>query len=325
MTRSGRLAAGGAGFVLVLIFVAVGVRLVLRGPAEVETVVPIPPATSGDLTLLFFGDSGTGSQVQVQVAAAMIEVCARLSCDAGLVLGDAVYFDGPLPDDHAPWLDEVMGTPYAALGARPGFRLYAVSGNHDVRAGLQAIRAWAERNPIWSLPDLSFPVPGLPEWIHVFGIFTPPLFKLDDDDDARADPLRDSQAPLAAAETFLCAPGREGWKVLFGHHPLFSSTHGRSKRLAKRLLPLIDRCGVDLYLSGHAHQQEHIHTAEVEQLIQGAAGAVRPAGGWFEWGPRSSFLSEQPGFGVLRAAASALHVNYFDAQGTAIYSWQTER
>ena len=69
MTRSGRLAAGGAGFVLVLIFVAVGVRLVLRGPAEVETVVPIPPATSGDLTLLFFGDSGTGSQVQVQVCA----------------------------------------------------------------------------------------------------------------------------------------------------------------------------------------------------------------------------------------------------------------
>jgi hypothetical protein len=312
------------GLALVLLLVAIGVRVAVRGPSEVESVIAIPPATAGDLTLLFFGDSGTGSKVQEQVAAAMIEVCARLSCDAGLVLGDAVYFDGPLPDDRAPWLDRVMGTPYAALGTQPGFRLYAVSGNHDLRAGLQAIRAWAERDPIWSFPDLSFPVPGLPEWIHVFGIFTPPVFKLDDDD-ARADPLRDPHAPLAAAESFLCAPGREGWKILFGHHPLFSTTHGRSKRLAKRLLPLIERCGVDLYLSGHAHQQEHIHTAQVEQLIQGAAGVVRSAGGWFAWGPRSSFLSEEPGFGVLRAAESALHVNYFDAQGTAIYSWQTER
>jgi len=316
--------ARGVAISLALLLAAVAFRVAMRGPSEVDEVVPIPPARPGDLTLLFFGDSGSGAPQQRRVAAAMVEVCERLSCDAGLVLGDLVYSDGPLRNGDDPWLDRTMGAPYAALGRRAGFQLYAVAGNHDLRAGLDAIRAWAEDDPLWSLPALSFGLPALPDWIRVFGIFTPPVFKVHDGD-ARADPLHDPYAPVAAAEAYLCAPGAAAWKVVFGHHPLVSTAHGRSKRLARRLLPVFERCGVDLYLSGHAHQQEHIHTPEVEQLIEGAAGDVRPAGGWFDWPPPSSFLSEEPGFGVLRASPSALHVNFFDAGGVAIYSWQRER
>ena len=147
------------------------------------------------------------------------------------------------------------------------------------------------------------------------------MFKLEDEEASPGDPLRDWQSQLTAAEAYLCAPGRVGWKILFGHHPIHSSAHGAAKRMGKRLLPLIRRCGVKLYLAGHAHQQEHIRTRNLEQLIQGAASSPRPARGWFRGGPATSFLSEKAGFGVLRASRDALEMNYFDADGRVIYSF----
>jgi hypothetical protein len=289
--------------------------------------VPLGPERFGELTLLFFGDSGTGHPMQHRVARSMARVCEQLDCDLGLMLGDNVYPGGrPLTGPDDPRLEQVFSQPFAPLRELAGFRLYAVMGNHDVLAGLAAERQFAERDPLWEIPSLAYPVPGLPSWLHVFGLFTPPIFERDEEStggqkSAAADPLLDWQTPLAAAEAYACDPQRSGWKIFFGHHPIHSSAHGTAKRMAARLLPVIRRCGVQLYLAGHAHQQEHIHTEDFEQLIQGAAASPREARGWFKRGPASTFLSEEPGFGVLRASQEELMVNFFDAEGAVIYSW----
>jgi tartrate-resistant acid phosphatase type 5 len=297
----------------------------LGSDASTGSVEPLGPARRGEVTILFFGDSGTGHPLQYRVAQTMGRVCERLGCDLGLMLGDNVYAGGvPLMGSDDPRLDHVFGKPFTPLRSIDGFRLYSVMGNHDQLAGIEAERTYAESDSLWEIPDLSFPVPGLPDWLHIFGLFTPPIFELDVADPP-GDPQRDWTPHLQAAETYLCDPQRLGWKILFGHHPIHSSAHGTAKRMADRLLPVIRLCGVRLYLAGHAHQQEHIPTEDVEQMIQGASSSPREATGWFKSGPTSSFLSEQPGFGVLRASREEIRVNFFDAEGAVLYSWSTQR
>lgn len=309
---------------LLSLLIPLGFSLVwlLGSEAPPRAVEPLGDEQRDEVTILFFGDSGTGHPLQYRVVQGMARVCEQLSCDLGLMLGDVVYPGGkPLTGADDPLLDDVFGKPFTPLRSIAGFRLYSVMGNHDVLAGIDAERGYAERDSLWELPGLSFPVPGLPDWLHVFGLFTPPVYKLDKADPG--DPLSDWQTPLEQAESYLCDPQRLGWKILFGHHPIHSTAHGSAERMVARLLPVIERCGVQLYLAGHAHQQEHIHTDVVEQFIQGASSSPREAAGWFKGGPASTFLSEEPGFAVLRASREKIRVNFFDADGGVIYSWQT--
>ena len=300
------------------------VHRVLPGPSPPLDPGPMPPPDDGAVTILFFGDSGTGAPPQQRVADGMFEVCRRLSCDFGLMLGDNVYAGRRLRGPADPVLEQSLGRPYAAFGQLEGFVLWAVMGNHDVLAGLEAEFAYAARHPLWQQTELVFAVPDLPDWLHLFGLFTPPLFKAEGTLRV-ADPAADWQGQLRRAEAFFCDESRRGWKILFGHHPLYSSAHGTARRLESRLLPVIRRCGVDLYLAGHAHQQEHIHTRDFEQFVQGAASSPRPARGWLTRAPSPRFLSEQPGFGVLRVSERRVRVDFFDAQGRRIYSWQAGR
>jgi len=292
----------------------------VRAPISIE---PMGSEPTDVVTLLFFGDSGTGHPPQYQVAQSMARICKRLGCDLALMLGDNVYSPGPLQGGDDPRLDEVFGKPFAPLLGLPGFRIYSVAGNHDLVAGLEAEAAYAKGNPLWEIPGLSYAVPGLPDWLHVFGLFTPPIFEIDEPD-AKSNLLRDWRGPLREAEAYLCDETRQGWKILFGHYPIYSTTQGTQDQMVSRLLPVIRRCGVDLYLAGHAHQQEHIRTADVEQFIQGAAALPRHTGGWFKLAPASAFLSEELGFGVLRVSRESLWVNFFEKDGAVIYSWRSE-
>jgi hypothetical protein len=174
------------------------------------------------------------------------------------------------------------------------------------------------------MPGLAFEVPGLPEWLHVQGIHTTPIYKRDEPGDA-GDPSLDWQGQLARVEGYFCDDSRQGWKILFGHHPVHSSTHGVSRRMAERVLPLIERCGIDFYLSGHEHHQEHVSSPAFEQLIQGAASMPRYSRGWFKRGPRARFLSHEPGFGVLHLTPTEARVDFYDAEGQTIHSWSRRR
>ena len=64
------------------------------------------------------------------------------------------------------------------------------------------------------------------------------------------------------------------WKLLFGHNPVYNSGHHRNDGQERRTRatveqPLILACGIDLYLAGHAHHQEHLTARGFEQVIQG--------------------------------------------------------
>jgi hypothetical protein len=74
------------------------------------------------------------------------------------------------------------------------------------------------------------------------------------------------------------------WKVVVGHHPLYSAGHyGDDKIAIRRLTPLFQKYGVQLYINGHEHNYERTQAIDgTTYLIVGGAGAwlrpVRPNG-----------------------------------------------
>jgi len=311
------------GFTMGGVLLGLALWFALRGPSAPIDPREMPPPREGEVTILFFGDGGDSSPLQRQVAASMLEVCRRLGCSLALLLGDNVYASGPLNGSHDPRLDLAFGIPFAPFAELDGFAFWGSFGNHDVLAGLSNEIGYAAGTPLLEIPGPMFEVTGLPAWLQVMAIYTPTLFKADPLLEGALTPDWESQ--VRRVENRMCAAGPVRWKILFGHHPIYSTAHGTAKRLERRLLPTIRRCGVDFFLAGHVHQQEHISAPDFEQLIQGAASNPRHSRGWFKWGPRSSFRSEEAGFGVIRFSQIRAWVNYFDREGHILYSWQVSR
>jgi len=53
------------------------------------------------------------------------------------------------------------------------------------------------------------------------------------------------------------------WKFLFGHHPAYScGNYAGSGTIRNEVVPLMKKHGVDFYLTGHEHNQEHWQTKD---------------------------------------------------------------
>jgi len=215
------------------------------------------------LRILVFGDSGSGTKVQRRIGRAMADVCrASGGCDLALVAGDLLY-DGAKGEAA---FHEQFEQAYEPLGR---LDFWMVAGNHDwYRPGLvDAEVRYSDTSPRWRMPSHDYPVPLLPDWIHIYGLDTT---KLEYDID-------DGQVERAREE--LC--GAEGWRLLLGHHPVYSSGYhakatGELPKIKPELLePLIEKCGVQFYFAGHDHDQEHLSAPGFEQVVQGAAAKLR--------------------------------------------------
>ena len=66
------------------------------------------------------------------------------------------------------------------------------------------------------------------------------------------------------------------WRIPFSHHPPFSAgpRHHNTRSMA-RLLPLLQRAGVRVMLSGHEHNFQHSRADGIDYFVTGAAGKFR--------------------------------------------------
>jgi tartrate-resistant acid phosphatase type 5 len=72
------------------------------------------------------------------------------------------------------------------------------------------------------------------------------------------------------------APGAPRWRIPFAHHPPFSAgPQHYNTRSMQRLLPLFQRAGVRVMLSGHEHNFQHSSADGIDYFVTGAAGQAR--------------------------------------------------
>ncbi len=220
-------------------------------------------------------DTGVGSKDQYAVASAMLQTYQKKPFPFVLMAGDNIYPYGEI-SLVKPFFEE----PYAPLLSRD-VKFYAVLGNHDIiktNNGLDQINY-----PLFNMSNRYYSFKkGEPDKEAV------EFFAIDTNENA---PWQEQLAWLDQQLTNSTAP----WKIVFGHHPLYSSgRHGSNPKLAAKLAPIFAKHKVPLYLCGHDHGYERfVPINGTTYIVNGGGGAPLYN---FGKSPQTAFVSSQFSF-----------------------------
>ena len=196
---------------------------------------------SGGFRFLAFGDSGGNTPEQFALRDLMLQDTAALA----LHTGDVVYPFGSHQTYQSYYLDV-----YRDLMKQIPF--YPAVGNHDIELDGGA--------PYLAIHAL--PTDGVPEADrkHYYSFEWGDVHFVSLDSNLLPDPTR-SRRMLDWLNADLQAT-RKAWKIVYWHHAPYDAARGAEAeaRLAReQIVPILERHGVQLVLSGHSHVYERTH------------------------------------------------------------------
>ena len=236
------------------------------------------------------GDTGRDTPTARSVAERIAAVHRETPLDTLLLLGDLDQDDGNGDDYEANF-----ATPYRpVLDAE--IPLAAALGNHDVHT-----REGADMMQLFEMPGRYYD----------FRIGPVAFFALDttaEDDGTRLDNTQLSwlRSKLEATS----AP----WRVLFMHHPSYSTTdHSSQPEVRRALEPIVNEYGVQLVLSGHDHQYER--SKQIGSAVYVVAGTGCCVDGKDERSDHTAHFESTGGIVVVEASTTRMVLRFVDAEG----------
>lgn len=322
--------------VTALVVALVAIVLLRSGPPE----PPEPPTTTGPVdadafaaldgrfTFLIASDLGrNGYYDQKPVAETMGEVAGIADVEFVAALGDVHHFWGVRSVRDPLWL-----TNFEWIYKHPELMIpwHPVLGNHEYRGTTRAVLDYATVSRRWEMParyySITEPVSDDTEVLLLF-IDTPSLIDKYRDNpamfpDAGVQPM-DEQ--LAWIDRTLGGSDAE-WKIVMGHHPVYAGTTKEARErgdLQQRLRPLLDAHDVDLEVSGHIHNFQHIRVpgSDVDYFVNTSASLTRdvvPFDG-------ALFASSDPGFSLCTVTDTELIMTFVNADGRIIHQSSRSR
>ncbi len=280
------------------------------------------PSDQEHLSAIHFfalGDQGEGGDEQWQVARSMEMLAEKEgTLDFVTFLGDNFYGSGVASISDDKWqtrFEKVYQGEY--LGVVP---FYAVLGNHDHKSNPAAQIEYSEKHMgsnRWRMPNWHYTknfgnVDGRPILRIVF-IDT----CLKNDDLVKEAEFIKEQFSYVHPEPI--------WKIVIGHYPVRNyGKHGETAEMLSIILPALQQAHVDLYLSGHDHDQQVIaREGEPLYFISGGGGKalyqVKQGASDLLFG-RSGF-----GFTALTVDKDSLKISDHDIQGDLEVGYKMDR
>ena len=255
------------------------------------------PMKNGSVKFAVIGDTGTGDNHQFDVAKQPTAYRSRFQFPFVVMMGDNLY-GGDAPKDY----QKEFELPYKPL-LDAGVKFYATLGNHD--------------NPNERLYK-PFNMNG--ERYYTFKPLGSSVrfFSLD------SNYVDDKQ--LAWLDKELAASGSD-WKIMFFHHPLYSSgeTHGSADQQRRLLEPVFLKYGVNVVLSGHEHFYERIKPQKgVAYFILGSSAKVR-TGDITETDLTAKGWDQGYGFMLMEVADDDLYFQMISDKGETIDAGSVHR
>lgn len=200
---------------------------------------PSPPPTR--FTFAVKGDWGAGTPEQAAVTQQMCLIRQTSQFEVVVTTGDNFYN----PDSVA--TETNYYRPESCLLAHPGHTWRASWGNHDVSGDSTDVVLGAERSYRWSGGDVEFFVldsnraadPAQTEWLEA--------------------QLKEAEAPVKVA--------------VFHHAPFTAGLHENNQDVIRNWVPLFERYGITLVLTGHNHGYEHWIVNGIHYVVSGGGGA----------------------------------------------------
>jgi acid phosphatase len=281
-------------------------------------------AAVGDVALTFLavGDWGRDGQYnQAAVAQRMGETATALKARFVISVGDNFYENGVTGVDDPKWK-----TSFEDVYAAPSLQVpwYVALGNHDYHGDPEAQLEYSSRSPRWRLPSRWYAFSQTsPAGVSAdfFVLDTSPFVAEYYADGARKVKVagQDPAAQLAWLDAAL-AKSQADWKLVIGHHPVYSGGDGHGGQggmpdLQAKLDPILQRHRVPFYLNGHDHDLQHVQRGATHYVCTGAGSKMRPQ--CFMVG--SDFCSLDSGFTAFALTRQTLHVAYRDYKGAELH------
>jgi len=205
------------------------------------------PNKDDSLKFSVLGDFGTGERPQYQLAEQMAKLHDRFKYNLVVLVGDNLY-GAERPQDF----QKKFEIPYKAL-LDAGVKFYGSLGNHDAREQ----RYYKLFNMEGKLYYTFTPKPNI-RFFALESTYPEP------------EQIRWLEKELAASN--------DDWKIVFSHHPLYSSgdRHGSDIRVREVLEPLLLKHNVSVVFNGHDHFYERVKPQQgITYFVVGSGGQLR--------------------------------------------------
>jgi tartrate-resistant acid phosphatase type 5 len=288
--------------------------------AAIATRAQADAITGADPSFVVIGDWGRdGHMHQSDVARVMGAAAAESNSLFTVSTGDNFYPAGVKSVTDPQWKSSFEDV-YDARSLQSPW--YVALGNHDYRGSARAQVHYSRTSARWRMPDNYFKVSGAEHGIPHLDIFvldTTPFMKGFGE---RFMALINGRVVKAEAAQQVAwfeqslASSKAPWKVVVGHHPVYSGGHhGDTPELIDRVQPLLEKHGVQAYINGHDHVLQHIRRGPVDYICSGSgasAGHARQVDG-------SRFQASRAGFAMFAVGQEALSLEFRDFTGASLY------
>lgn len=301
-------------------------RRLLQGLAASAAWPASAVASTDAVNFVAVGDWGRkGQRSQRAVAEAMGAAAAEIASRFVISAGDNFYPAGvrSVTDPH--WRRSFEDV-YTAPALQTPW--YAALGNHDYRGVAQAQVDYTRLGSRWRMPSRYYKVAGEAlgaPYLDLFVIDTSSLADRGNYDELLQQLARGRlEAHDGARQVAWLRDELRGstarWKIVVGHHPIYSGDHGDSAELVDQIAPLLEAYGVQVYINGHDHNLQHIRRGRVDYVCTGAGadavGSVAAVQG-------TRYCLSTPGFAMFGLDRETLRLEFRDLTGRTLY--QTRR
>lgn len=284
----------------------------------------IPQLSDKSKNFYLVSDLGrNGYYEQKPIAELMGLLAEKIDIEFVAAAGDTHHFEGVASVDDPLWM-----TNYEWIYSHPELMLdwFAVNGNHEYRGNTQAVLDYSKVSRRWIAPSRYYSKvveAGKKEKALLLFIDTPPLIDKyrEDAEDYPDAGKQDMEAQLGWIEKTL-ATSTEKWKIVIGHHPVYAETpKDESERMdmRKRLEPLLDKYGVDMYFCGHIHNFQHIQPAgsKVDYLVNTSGSLSRKVKAI----EGTKFCNPEAGFTIVSMEDEKLSFFLMNGKGKILYEY----
>ena len=232
------------------------------------------------INYLVVGDWGRNGEFhQKEVANQMGIEATKKNVSFVMSMGDNFYPDGVISTSDPQW-NKSFEDIYTSYSLNTAW--YTCFGNHDYRGSIEAQLDYSKVSRRWRTTERYYSfersIPNSAEKVIFIFIDTNP-FDATLNRKSHSDlEKQDTTSQLFWLEKTLATTTAK-WKIIVGHHPLFTTGVRRGKMLdvRKSFLPIFEKYKVDVYFAGHEHDLQHQKPIGfTHYFVSGAGSAIRP-------------------------------------------------
>lgn len=302
-------------------------QVLLKTQAEATPPTKTLAKDASSLNFIAMGDWGrNGTDHQKQVAQQMGITAADVKAQFIISTGDNFYPSGVI-SEYDPLFKYSFEDIYTAFSLQ--WDWYPVLGNHDYKSNPDAQVAYSKISRRWKMPARyyakKFPINGdQNNQVLIAFIDTNPLipeFYKNSEYGPNVKGQDTTQQKRWLAKVLSDEDPSIRWKIVVGHHPMYtggSRTDGYdTKAIRSSLKPVLERYGVDVYLTGHEHSLQYIKpTGKTHHFISGAASEKTPV----KLIDDAQMVASVYGFMLFSVGKDLIRVQTINDEGEIIYN-----